>query len=147
MFHRTLLPGCLSRLSALRELALSNNQLASLPNFLGELTQLSELYLHGNSLLGIPEELLGPTHADVFRAGKGPKPPKTILECYFRSRQGRSLNEAKLILVGRGVVGKTSLVKRLVHDTFDPGAAARMRCQTCLSCATQNHPTSTFPHG
>src|SRR5262249_12093289 len=31
------------------------------------------------------------------------------------------LNEAKLILVGRGGVGKTSLIKRLVHDTFDEG--------------------------
>jgi internalin A len=29
------------------------------------------------------------------------------------------LNEAKLILVGRGGVGKTCLIKRLVHGTFD----------------------------
>ncbi len=31
------------------------------------------------------------------------------------------LNEAKLILVGRGGVGKTSLVNRLVHKTFNEG--------------------------
>jgi internalin A len=31
----------------------------------------------------------------------------------------RSLNEGKLILVGRGEVGKTSLVKRLVENTFN----------------------------
>jgi len=30
------------------------------------------------------------------------------------------LNEAKLILVGRGAVGKTSIVQRLVDDRFDP---------------------------
>ncbi len=30
------------------------------------------------------------------------------------------LNEAKLILVGQGSVGKTSLVKRLLDNTFDP---------------------------
>lgn len=35
------------------------------------------------------------------------------------SRKGqRPLNEAKLILVGRGSVGKTSLVNRLVHNLF-----------------------------
>jgi internalin A len=33
------------------------------------------------------------------------------------------LNEAKLILLGRGGVGKTSLVNRLVHGTFDPNSA------------------------
>ena len=43
-----------------------------------------------------------------------------VLEYYFRVRQGRKpLNEAKLILLGRGAVGKTSLVNRLVHDRFD----------------------------
>ena len=29
-------------------------------------------------------------------------------------------NEAKMILVGRGSSGKTSIVNRLLHDTFDP---------------------------
>ena len=33
--------------------------------------------------------------------------------------RGRPLNEAKLIVVGRGGVGKTCLVNRLVHDWFD----------------------------
>ena len=35
------------------------------------------------------------------------------------SLAARALNEGKLILVGRGEVGKTSLVKRLVEDRFD----------------------------
>lgn len=44
-----------------------------------------------------------------------------ILDYYFRTRGGaRPLNEAKLILLGWGGVGKTSLVKRLVHGSFDP---------------------------
>ena len=38
----------------------------------------------------------------------------------FNSRIGRPLNEAKVILVGRGSVGKTSLVNRLVYGRFDP---------------------------
>jgi len=46
--------------------------------------------------------------------------PRDVLEYYFRVRNGRRpLNEAKLILLGRGGVGKTSLVHRLVHGLFD----------------------------
>jgi internalin A len=43
--------------------------------------------------------------------------PADILDYYFRPK--RPLLEAKLILVGRGAVGKTSLVNRLIHNTFD----------------------------
>ena len=35
-------------------------------------------------------------------------------------RVSRPLNEAKMILVGRGGVGKTCLVNRLVHGTYNP---------------------------
>ncbi|HYH83846.1 MAG TPA: COR domain-containing protein [Pyrinomonadaceae bacterium] len=44
-----------------------------------------------------------------------------ILDYYFSARGGgkRPLNEAKLILVGRGAVGKSSIVNRLIHDTFE----------------------------
>ena len=49
-----------------------------------------------------------------------PTSPATILEYDFRLCGGRRpLNEAKLILVGRGGVGKTSIVRRLVDDRFD----------------------------
>jgi len=51
----------------------------------------------------------------------GFQPPlKEILRYYFRTRSGKHpLNQAKLILVGRGGVGKTSLINRLVHLRFD----------------------------
>jgi internalin A len=49
-----------------------------------------------------------------------PADPEKILEYYFRTREGkRPLNEAKLIFVGRGEVGKTSLVNRLVYNKFN----------------------------
>ena len=72
----------------------------------------------------IPPEILGPTWQDV-RQGKGTAAnPKEILSYYSRIRAGkRPLNEVKLILLGRGGVGKTSLVNRLVHRTFDPNSA------------------------
>jgi internalin A len=51
-------------------------------------------------------------------------PASTILNYYFQlQRDLRPLNEVKLLLVGEGGVGKTSLVKRLMYDTYDPDEA------------------------
>ena len=47
-----------------------------------------------------------------------PAEPSNVLGDYYRKE--RPLNEAKLIVVGRGGVGKTCLVKRLVSDEFNP---------------------------
>ena len=133
------MPEALGQLSQLQELDLADNQLTAVPEALGQLTScngytspatnslgaetfqrltsLQELYLHRNEVLGPPMEVLGPTRQDVLNKRAKPAKPSDILEYYFRVRGGRRpLNEAKLILVGRGAVGKTSLVDRLVHN-------------------------------
>ena len=56
------------------------------------------------------EEVVDESHLAQFAS------PADILDYYFRPK--RPLLEAKLILVGRGAVGKTSLVNRLVYNTF-----------------------------
>jgi internalin A len=90
--------------------------LTELHSRLRDLTNLRVLLLYGNPLLGLPAELLG------GEAGPWQGSVPAILNYYFRTRRGaRPLNEAKLILLGWGGVGKTSLVNRLVHDRFDPG--------------------------
>jgi Leucine-rich repeat (LRR) protein len=115
----TALPKSLGQLSLLEELHLSYNQLIALPESLCRLTSLRQLYLHGNDALGLPTELLGPTWEDVRDHNANPAKPAEILDYYFRTRGGsRPLNEAKLILVGRGGVGKTCIVNRLVYDRF-----------------------------
>jgi internalin A len=118
----TELPESIGQLARLRELYLSENQLAALPESLRNLTQLEKLDLHGNSALGLPVEVLGPTLSEVFGKRRKAAKPSEILDYYFRVQGGRRpLNEAKLILLGRGAVGKTSLVNRLVHGRFEQG--------------------------
>ncbi|MBI1760758.1 MAG: leucine-rich repeat domain-containing protein [Acidobacteria bacterium] len=111
------IPGSLGKLQELRTLYLSDNELNEIPATLGECTKLTELYLHGNPDIGIPREILGPTWVTVHFLHQGPPAnPAEILNYYFRPK--RPLLESKLILVGRGEVGKTSLINRLIHNTF-----------------------------
>ena len=115
------LPESLADLPELEMLDLSGNQLSALPDRLAEMKQLTRLFLHGNPGLGIPEEILGPTRDQAAGSpALSPRPPKEILKYYFSQRADfRPLNEAKLILVGQGFVGKTSLVRALTTGEFD----------------------------
>lgn len=113
------LPDSIGLLPHLRVLNVAENRLTELPESLKRLRNLRELYLHDNSLLGLPSEVLGPRAWDVSRSNP-PAQPSGILDYYFRIKQGRrALNEAKLILVGRGGVGKTCVINRLIKDSFD----------------------------
>ena len=115
----TSLPESIGQLSQLQYIFLNDNQLTTLPESLRHLRLLESLYLHGNSALDLPAEVLGPTLIKVVEKGVQSAKPGEILEYYFRVRGGkRPLNEAKLILLGRGAVGKTSIVNRLVHGLF-----------------------------
>jgi internalin A len=114
------LPESMAQLIGLRMLDMTNNRLLSIPRALTQLKRLKELYLHGNDRLGIPREVLGYSREALGSlAGAGPAVPERLLRYYFKVRGAkRPLNEVKLILLGRGGVGKTSLVNRLVRDEF-----------------------------
>src|ERR1035437_9858670 len=121
----TEIPDSLTRLSQLRTLDLSDNRITAIPDSLAALENLTHLFLHGNPSLGIPPEVLGPTYFEFTQQGKPQKPPKELLAYYFAHRSGaKPLNEAKLILVGRGGVGKTSLVKTLMTGEFNQSETA-----------------------
>lgn len=102
-------PPGIAALANLKYLNLSDNQLAEVPNGLTSLTKLKHLDLRGNPL-PIPPEIL-----------KLKDSPELILNAITQLASGvrRRLNEAKLILVGEGAVGKTSLVRSLVNEPFD----------------------------
>lgn len=117
----TSLPPEIGQLCALTRLELENNQLTSLPDGLKGLTGLKQLTLHENAALGLPVEVLRPTFPGSSPK-KQPATPQEILDYYFRNRAAelkRPILEAKVILVGWGAVGKTSLRRRLVEDSFD----------------------------
>jgi hypothetical protein len=88
-------------------LGLQENQLETLPETLRALS-LRDLVVHRNPALGLPDSILD-------------RPPAEILRYYFESRdeKGRPLLELKLLLVGRGGAGKTTLVKRLAGEAPD----------------------------
>jgi hypothetical protein len=118
------LPDSISKLSSLIRLDVTDNLLTWLPDSLTELRTLTQLFLHGNPGLHLSAEILGPSWPDVAD-DKDAAPPNAILAFYFsQRRQGsRPLNEVKLLLVGHGRVGKTSLSKALrniPHDRREP---------------------------
>ena len=116
----TTLPESLGQLTNLKRLDLSCNQLTVLPESLGQLINLERLFLQGNVQLGLSNEVLGPGGKEVDYGATAAN-PQDILNYYFRVLANRQpLNEAKLILVGFGAVGKTSLANRLIHKKFDP---------------------------
>lgn len=110
------LPPEVGRLAMLEILVLHGNKLRSLPTQLLQLKGLRQLFLHGNPALDIPGPLLGATLGDTVSDKPVPAArPADILDFYFAQRQGaaagtlRAIGEIKLMLVGRGEAGKTSL--------------------------------------
>ncbi len=125
----TELPESLGQLSQLQTLNLSRNGLTSLPDGLGQLSQLQTLHLSDNQLSDIPASLvqleqlktlaldlnsLNPELAAAYEQGLD------AVKAYLRAKAEDQivLNEAKLILIGEGEVGKTSLLGALRGDKW-----------------------------
>ena len=120
----TVLPESLGDLSQLRVLRVDNNHLVTLPESLGQLRLLNQLFLHENPSLGLSTEILGWTWEESLTplfSSDSIVEPQAILAFYFNQRKqsAKPLNEVKLLLVGHGRVGKTSLSKALRGVTHD----------------------------
>jgi internalin A len=135
----TELPPEIGKLTQLETFDLSGNQIAQIPEALAQLSNLTVLHLSRNQIAQIPEALAQLSNLKKLDLRRNPLPispevlespgfyqePGSIEEIFNYFRQLRSgevlpLNEAKLLLVGQGNVGKTSLIDRLTHKPFNP---------------------------
>ncbi|MCK4731218.1 MAG: leucine-rich repeat domain-containing protein, partial [Methanophagales archaeon] len=124
------LPPEIGKLTNLTTLNLSNNQLTSLPPEIRKLMNLTTLYLSNNQLTSLlPEigKLTNITRLNLSGNSLESPPPEIVkqgieaIRSYFKSLEGekKALNEVKVLLVGDGGAGKTSLVKQLLGEDFD----------------------------
>jgi small GTP-binding protein len=105
----TSLPPEIIKLTNLTYLDLRNNQLTSLPPEIIKLTNLTFLNLSYNQLTSLPPETLA--QWDNVKA---------IFAAIAGLATGERLNEAKVLVVGDGKVGKSSVVEQLLDRPFNP---------------------------
>ena len=119
----TVLPKSITNLTNLRSLRLIGNKLTTLPDDIGNLTNLQELHVRENRLVTLPISFslldklqvldldgnpLDPALQSTYRQGL------SALRAYLRSlKNPEVLYEAKLVFVGEGGVGKTTLLKAM----------------------------------
>ena len=132
----TELPSFIGRLSNLEILYLYDTQITDLPSFFGELSQLKKLDLCNCHLKAIPYSvvqlglrvgfvtdndiadencvnLTGVTldEGDITIFSQSPD----VIEAYYRDRVLDLANECKVIFLGDGAAGKSSLIERIAH--------------------------------
>jgi internalin A len=112
----TKIPDAISAIYNLQFLSLGNNKITEIPDAITQLVNLKLLVLENNPIANVPPEIIrkgwGKDHGDDGD-------PQAIFS-YLKNYNKRPLNEIKVLLVGEGDVGKTSLLNRLLYDTFNP---------------------------
>jgi Leucine-rich repeat (LRR) protein/GTPase SAR1 family protein len=133
--HLASLPATLGNLTLLTDLDLSGNRLTSVPESLGNLTELTDLSLAGNQIPSLPETLGELTALDVLHLTGNPlmTPPPEIVSAgaqavvSFLAEMGRDPIRqwaSKVVVVGEGRVGKTSLLRALRGEDHNPHEAS-----------------------
>lgn len=131
----TELPPETGRLINLRSLSVDNNRLTVLPAEIGQLSNLLELRIRENQLTRLPREISAIVEKSLRLDLQGnplaePYPELMIrgthaVLAYLRSlKDAVAQYEAKVVIVGEGKVGKTSLIAALRDEDFIEGRSA-----------------------
>ena len=124
------IPPGIGNLINLKTLFLNNNLITDIPEEIGNLSNLVELYLNNNLIESVPDKIgelsstlkkldLRENPLSISLDILGLQDLQKIVPYLEQLRSGvRPLHEAKLLLVGEGSVGKTSLIQRLLHGRF-----------------------------
>ena len=127
------LPEVLRGLKQLERLWAEQCELISLPDWIGDLVNLQDLQLYENRIVDLPLSFLRLDHLIGLKLKYNPLNPALrsayeqgldAVKAYLRSleQNAEPLYEAKLVLVGEGSVGKTTLLKALKGSrTADDG--------------------------
>jgi internalin A len=131
-FHQiNVLPESIGNLTNLISLDLRNNKLNVLPESIGNLTNLISLDLRNNKLNTLPESigsLTNLTSLDIRNNSFIQIPPEIVqkgglaVRDYYRQRVEENTDyiyEAKLLIIGEGGAGKTSLAKKLIDSNYN----------------------------
>lgn len=99
------LPIGIEKLHNLKYLSLKGNNLDNLPHTLSNLSRLDSINIEGNPLKSIPKEIYTKSFESLFS--------------YLKNMASRTqLLEAKVLIVGAGSVGKSTLMKRILFEEF-----------------------------
>jgi internalin A len=129
----TTIPDVIANLANLTRLYLGGNQITAIPDEITNLANLTRLDLSRNQITAIPDAIANLAKLTTLdlRNNPLPVPPEILNDCqnpaaiigyWQKLKQGerKPLNEAKVILIGHGAVGKTSLVRQLIERNFKP---------------------------
>jgi len=127
----TQVPKELGQLANLTRLYLDQNQLTQVPKELGQLANLTQLSLSQNQLTQVPKELGQLANLTQLSLSQNPDlvspPPEVVAQgtqailAYLREQRedGERQWISKLLVVGEGGVGKTSLLRALRQEPFE----------------------------
>jgi internalin A len=137
-----ILPDSICELENLTSLQLSNNKITVLPDLIGELVNLTSLDVSDNQLEFLPESIGNLINLTLFKISDNPMnqiyfntakssinqiPPEILnkgglaVRDYYRQRLEEKTDyiyEAKLIIIGEGGAGKTSLANKIIDSKY-----------------------------
>lgn len=130
-----LLSPSLTNLLSLERLLLNENEICELPTNFSRLSKLEELQISNNQIKHLPREISRLPKLNIIEVYENPieTPPKAVVEqgslavqLFLREIDSQNsegndhrLWTSKLMIVGEGGVGKTSLVKALKEETYN----------------------------